>query len=144
MAGTQFDKEKFLRNRRLFYWFVGWAVIMMIVIIINALWKESPVQTEARQKELQRLVTHQQEQTERDKLIYVYKKDLCHIKLVCAKYGAARQECAVAGNFDNCVNVKIGDKDNNDLQYCLNDGTVNLRQNQDMPNVIWCFAAGLE
>src|SRR5690348_9076821 len=33
---------------------------------------------------------------------------LCHQQVVCKKYGTARQECATAGDFNNCIKVKLG------------------------------------
>src|SRR6187200_711735 len=35
-------------------------------------------------------------------------KYFCRLKSVCEKYGAARQTCATAGNFGNCIVVKLG------------------------------------
>jgi hypothetical protein len=47
---------------------------------------------------------------------------LCHLKLVCYKYGTTRQECATAGNFDRCIQVKMGDRDFRSKAYARASG----------------------
>ncbi len=62
---------------------------------------------------------------------------LCHVKSLCAQYSIARQQCAVAGNFDNCVSVKMG----NDLQsvgMCTNEGGL-LNSPTDLPSAMQCL-----
>ena len=36
------------------------------------------------------------------------KRALCHSERLCRDFGRARQECAVAGNFDTCIQIKMG------------------------------------
>jgi hypothetical protein len=65
-------------------------------------------------------------------------KSLCHMAAVCAKYATTRQECATAGNFDTCINVKMGD-DTANISACTNDGELYEGEPTDMPNPITCF-----
>ena len=50
------------------------------------------------------------------------KKYLCRLKTVCKTYATVRQDCATAGNFNNCINVKMGDDDAAMTGSCSNDG----------------------
>jgi hypothetical protein len=69
----------------------------------------------------------------------------CHIQMICSKYSAVRQQCAVAGDFNNCVAIKIG-RDTRFIGSCTVDG--NLTSEIDlakMPNTVECWVrnAGL-
>lgn len=63
---------------------------------------------------------------------------LCHEQAVCEKFGAVRQECATAGNFQNCINVKMGDEDAGLTDMCSTDGKLAYLP-PDMPNWLNCF-----
>lgn len=94
----------------------------------------------------------QQEQTRRQEILEKYsslaeqekqreKKYICRRIDVCRKYGEARQECAIAGDFNNCVSVKLGD----DVYLsgaCTVDGKFPTLPN-DSPNRVQCFFIGL-
>ena len=41
----------------------------------------------------------------------------CHLQKLCSKFSSYRQECAVAGDFMNCLRVKTG-TDSNLLDQC--------------------------
>ena len=48
---------------------------------------------------------------------------------------------AVAGNFDNCMHIKISDKDWTYMSLCTNDGDVDVPQYvSDMPSEVECAA----
>jgi hypothetical protein len=121
-----------------------WGALAIIIVfgVINSMINpppppapETPAQAEARIEAAQRLTTEQTEQAARDKKNSDYRDELCHVKLACQNYHTARQDCAVAGNFDNCVRVKIGDKDATYTSLCTNDGEINSEQYaSDMPN----------
>ncbi len=86
---------------------------------------ETPQQAQARQ-----LVAEQaQRAKERE-------SQLCSLVPVCRKYGEVRQECAVAGNFRNCVMVKMG---NSDFSDCADDGTIADASSSETPNRLSCF-----
>lgn len=70
-------------------------------------------------------------------------KELCATKSLCEKYGQARQDCAVAGDFRNCLQVKMGDKDYYQTYLCTNDGKVSGVVESDMPSALSCAASGL-
>jgi len=49
-------------------------------------------------------------------------RQLCKIKAACGVYAKSRQSCAIAGNFENCMRIKMGE-DNYELrENCTNDG----------------------
>jgi hypothetical protein len=142
MAANGFDKAKIPQYRRTLYLVVAVIVGIPLIVAINGMLNpqppETPAQAEAREKEYKRLIAEQAEQDARDKQMSAHKDELCQIKLVCRQYYSARQECAVAGNFDNCVQIKIGNKD---TSFCTNDGGVNEPQYvSDMPNEVECAA----
>jgi hypothetical protein len=62
---------------------------------------------------------------------------LCRISRSCEKYASVRQDCAVAGDFDNCLRVKMG-SDMNDTMYCTNDGHITYPPD-DMPSKVECL-----
>ena len=66
-----------------------------------------------------------------------YEDALCHAQFICAKLSDVRQQCAIAGDFKNCVTVKMGD-----VYYdyaCLNDGQVAGVDRAKMPNQLECL-----
>ena len=68
---------------------------------------------------------------------------LCHLKAACTKYGDSRQGCATAGNFDNCMTVKMGDVDLSMVKAsCSNDGAL-IDPPVDLPNDVACLAYNL-
>jgi hypothetical protein len=133
--------------------FLGALAILVVFGIVNSLINpppppvpETPAQVAARVEAAQRLETEQAEQAVKHREQSHYKDELCHIKQVCSVYRTARQDCAVAGDFDNCVRVKIGEKDTVEMSLCTRDGEINSKQYvSDMPNAIECAArnAGL-
>jgi hypothetical protein len=68
-----------------------------------------------------------------------YRNRLCHEQLVCTKYKDTRQECAVAGDFNNCINVKMGGEPMYRLS-CAGDGELaSAADKADMPSEIECL-----
>ncbi|MBS0379006.1 MAG: hypothetical protein JSS29_11015 [Proteobacteria bacterium] len=60
---------------------------------------------------------------------------LCRVKAACAKYATARQECATAGNFELCLNIKM-DEDAVYQSSCSNDG--HMLDLEHAPNALDC------
>jgi hypothetical protein len=53
----------------------------------------------------------------------------CAERLLCRDYGNAAQSCAVAGDFKQCMAIKLGDDPNYVSQYiCNNDGSVKIHE----------------
>ncbi len=48
-----------------------------------------------------------------------HKMERCHTARLCREYGLARQQCAVAGNFDACMRIKGASSVS---FYCTEDG----------------------
>ena len=65
-------------------------------------------------------------------------KYICHLKSVCENFAQARQDCAMAGNFDNCIKVKLGDENAALVDVCTNDGKL-LYPPDQMPDFLSCF-----
>jgi len=66
-------------------------------------------------------------------------KELCRTKDLCTRYAMSRQECATAGNFDLCLNVKMGD-DVANISGCTNQGKLKSEP-PDMPGWLTCLEA---
>jgi hypothetical protein len=66
-------------------------------------------------------------------------KLVCHIKDVCEMYASARQECAIAGNFELCVRVKVGDANSALIANCSNDGKLLAYRPEDVPSTAVCL-----
>jgi hypothetical protein len=64
-------------------------------------------------------------------------RSLCHTALICRHFGEARQACAVAGDFNNCMRVKLGEKDLGTTSLCTSDGSI-ANEPPDMPNRLQC------
>ncbi len=64
-------------------------------------------------------------------------RSLCRTALICRHFGEAKQACAVAGDFNSCVRVKVGDKDMGATSLCTSDGSV-ADEPTDMPNRLRC------
>lgn len=66
----------------------------------------------------------------------------CHQAVACEQYSKARQDCAVAGNFQNCVTVKMGVTDVDVSYACTADGNV-MYAPPDVPNIWVCKGINL-
>jgi hypothetical protein len=98
---------------------------------------ETPEQVLLRKQEETRRLKLQNEQDERRAQKAEYNDYWCHKQLICNRYRSARQECAVAGNFENCLHVKIG-ADFSATGSCSEDGEL-LDTPIDMPNIAECL-----
>ena len=66
---------------------------------------------------------------------------LCQRQALCRKFGEARRACATAGNYKNCIDIKMGD-DAMDVYPCMNNGTV-WGAPKDMPDRLTCFVSSV-
>lgn len=64
--------------------------------------------------------------------------ELCHLKMVCPKFAAARRDCAAAGAPGACIKSKLGDDDDALIGGCDNDGNIQSPP-PDMPTGLKCF-----
>jgi hypothetical protein len=64
--------------------------------------------------------------------------ELCRIKQVCANYAKIRQECAIAGNFWLCVDVRMGKQGFSPAAACTDDGQI-VAPPTNMPGRGECF-----
>jgi hypothetical protein len=110
--------------------FSGWAVVTAPPPPV-----ETPVQMQAR-------LAAQQAEHAQATLRAERQKSLCNQQTICTKFAVARQECATAGNYKNCVDIKMG-KDAMDLYPCMNDGRV-WGEPADIPNRFQCFIQSIQ
>jgi hypothetical protein len=128
-----------------------WVVLGVSALFIAAFaWSfvEQATMTEAKRQRLEQQAAARREETRQknasqdkrradEQQQAKYERLVCRTARVCQKYATVRQECAVAGNFKNCVHVKM----NMDYGFlessCRDDGTVAWETEQ--PNMIACF-----
>jgi hypothetical protein len=64
--------------------------------------------------------------------------ELCKLRAICVSYSRARQDCATAGDFNNCINVKMG-YDFSQVNNCTNDGDILYSlYSPQMPSKLQC------
>ena len=66
-------------------------------------------------------------------------KALCRLKDICKQYAEVRQDCATAGNFNNCISVKMGDERFGEVANCANDGSIASVTSDNVPSRIDCL-----
>lgn len=79
-----------------------------------------------------------QQAREQQSAIREMKKIYCRELNVCRRYSSARQECAVAGDFNNCLDVKVGSTDLDYKDACTADGHF-VETPENMPSDTECF-----
>jgi hypothetical protein len=77
----------------------------------------------------------------RQKEIYTRQLSLCKIHDACTFYARARSDCAVAGDFNKCLSIKLDSIDAN-YSLCANDGSVPGYE-LEMPNMGQCLVLEL-
>jgi hypothetical protein len=114
------------------------CLVSFVVLVIYAIWavlhptpKPTPEQSKAQSDYLEYVRKVQTERVARETA-------LCRSWRICREYAEARQVCAVAGNFDTCVRVKVGDQNYQEVSFCANDGSL-LSPPADMPSRLQCF-----
>jgi hypothetical protein len=55
-----------------------------------------------------KLQRREQQQKQQQEQRHQYERELCLRAAACEKYSAMRLECATAGNFKNCLHIKMG------------------------------------
>lgn len=108
---------------------VFWTLILFFVVLLLFARNEAPVEkAEPQNSEADGLRTVRNKLNDR----------LCDIEFACTQFGIARQQCATAGNFDLCINVKMGDSIK-DVGNCLPSGEMRARPS-GMPSKLQCVA----
>jgi hypothetical protein len=115
---------------------VGYVVLVYSVATAPPPPAETPQQRQAR-------VAAEDERNAKRSAEKERTKFLCAVKSACSKYAEARQECAVAGNFDNCLQVKMGSEDYALKDSCTEDGKLAGVSPSDIPDPVSCFIARL-
>ena len=64
------------------------------------------------------------------------KTELCRAASICSSYAKARQECAVAGNYDQCMSIRFSGP--SPIYECTNDGKL-MYPPDDMPPPLGCW-----
>lgn len=62
----------------------------------------------------------------------------CALRTMCPKYSEARQQCAVAGNYDRCMSIKLGG-DSIIAQWSCTTSGEPVPLAADMPSFLECL-----
>jgi len=68
-----------------------------------------------------------------------WRNAVCKQEKTCKRYATVRQECAVAGDFKNCIRVKMSEDYSSISQYCTDDGESILGWATNTPSTVECF-----
>lgn len=117
-------------------------IFVVIVLIIWAIREIVPEPTSETVEQRRARIEAQQVKLQREASEQQRTRSLCQAAELCRKFGEARQACATAGNYKNCVDIKMG-KDATDLYPCMNDGHV-WAEPADMPNRFQCFIQSIQ
>jgi hypothetical protein len=93
---------------------------------------ETPAQANARLAAAQLQATVTRQAAERTKM-------LCALRATCSRYGEVRQQCAAAGDFKNCIRVKMGAGDFDQTDSCTEDGNIAIAPESEIPDRVSCF-----
>ena len=125
------------------------VVGLILLVIANSAWKAitAPVLTPEQvmaQQEQERHADAQREQFDQQQAVRAsaaskYKQQMCHMKDVCIKNGETRQQCATAGSYRTCLQIKMGD-DASLVGLCTNDGAI-AGASDTIPNAVECVLA---
>jgi hypothetical protein len=55
----------------------------------------------------------------------------CNYSRICTKYASSRQDCAIAGDFEKCIGIKMGG-DTLFVDYCTDGGEVKSEVKSDL------------
>ena len=120
-------------------WLLFLGVVGVLALVVQLIPKPPPPSPEelerrSRQERLEVLALGREEATKRVR----EERDsyLCALKKTCANYATVRQSCATAGDFANCISVKMGQEANR-VSMCRNDGNL-LISPPDLPTDISC------
>ena len=140
-----------MRGRRNIVWIiVAFCVVGVIWTLLRPAPPQAPEQVKVDEALRLRLIAQSQrlaaEDARKNALCMSWKtcedtkkreKLLCGAWNVCQDYSSARQACAVAGDFNNCLRVKLGDSIVS-IADCRNDGTL-IDEPPDMPGRLQCM-----
>jgi hypothetical protein len=103
------------------------------VLYFNPPASETPAQVEQRRQTDARIA-------ERTAARSTHRSALCQVLSVCVAYKEARNDCAIAANFNNCLRIKLGDSDYDKLMFCNDDGTLASQYLADpAPETLECW-----
>lgn len=118
-------------------------VFVLVIIYVGATSTAPPLPPpETPEQQQARVAAENQREAERKGKKEITRL-LCAQKSACSKYAETRQECAVAGNFENCLRVKMGSDDYALKGICTEDGKVGGIADRDIPDPVTCFTSGL-
>jgi hypothetical protein len=69
---------------------------------------------------------------------------LCDVADACNAYRSAREQCATAGNFDNCVSIKLHKQGSSPPRLCTDEGDLDYSIADRIPVQPVCFFAQMK
>ena len=68
----------------------------------------------------------------------VVRNELCRMVPLCTRYAQARQACVTAGNFNRCLEIRLGSHDLGMISTCTADGKLAYAP-PDAPSKVECL-----
>lgn len=121
---------------------LGFIALLVVYNIANPPPPETP-KTAAQLKLEQEQTAQREARAKADQQSQDHLANLCKWVDLCREFGDARQACATAGDFQNCLNVKLGDNAWVIGDNCSNDGSLINPQN-DTPSRLECLGVTVE
>jgi hypothetical protein len=117
--------------------FIGAVVVAILEPDLPRLPDPTPEELAARQEAL----AQRQKWAEYERAVAERNRQLCRIKNACSAFADARQECATAGDFNHCLEIKLG-TEFQFISLCSTEGEF-VNAPDDMPSVVSCTAIEL-
>jgi hypothetical protein len=115
----------------------GVAAIALFESVMNV-HQPTPLERELQQKAASGDVSAKHDLQELKAQIDAQRTQFCHLKAICKTFATARQECATAGNFNTCMNIKMGESDYALIGSCTDDGAIAFPPDE-MPRALECW-----
>jgi hypothetical protein len=109
------------------------AAVYIFLIVFDRM--QTPEQRAALKEQIRANEARKAEKREVEASVNAAKRELCRQGRMCREYGQARQQCAIAANFDACIQIKMG-AEASCIDDCTDDGEL-----RDEPGMPWikCF-----
>ncbi|WP_448955734.1 hypothetical protein [Labrys neptuniae] len=128
--------DKTIRRTWTFIWSLVFLVLLAAVISIFFSPPETPAQKAERLRQAQVEDAHKKQKAASEMAFQDKLKNICPAEFACSTYAKTRQDCATAGDFNNCVRIKMG-ADYGLTSWCTDDGNVTV---PDPPTYMQCLS----
>lgn len=112
-----------------------WMLLLYALIILSAILRYQERERENMTPAQQEAKQAQEVKDEENRNIL---SERCKIIRICKKFSESRQNCATAGNYNLCLNIKLGNDYNLTNWVCTPDGKPKLEE-ANIPSRLDCL-----